>query len=134
MLNAMTRQHCQTVNTIVGIVEWENAAQDRRPWRSLMHKTLDDDDDEMFFIRISVYFVRYRVIYTTIGAARARARARVCVCVCVFAKLDQFLPVRSHFDTKRPVIFFHIATFPSPTLGPLFAFHCPLFFLRKTII
>ena len=28
------------------------------------------------------------------------------VCVCVFAKLDQFLPVRSHFDTKRPVIFF----------------------------
>ena len=38
----------------------------------------------------------------------------VCVCVCVFAKLDQFLPVRSHFDTKRPVNFFHIATFPSP--------------------
>ena len=33
--------------------------------------------------------------------------------MCVFAKLDQFLPVRSHFDTKRPVNFFHIATFPS---------------------
>ncbi len=29
-----------------------------------------------------------------------------CVCVCVCAKFDQFLPVRSHFDTKRPVNFF----------------------------
>ena len=53
------------------------------------------------------------------------------VCVCVFAKFDQFLPVRSHFDTKRPVNFFHIATFPSPTFGPLFAFHCPLFFTKN---
>ena len=52
-------------------------------------------------------------------------------CVCVCAKCDQFLPVRSHFDTKRPVHFFHIATFPSPTFGPLFAFHCPLFFYEK---
>ena len=34
-----------------------------------------------------------------------------CVCVCVFAKFDKFLPVRSHFDTKRPVNFFHTATF-----------------------
>ena len=50
---------------------------------------------------------------------------------CVFAKCDQFLPVRSHFDTKRPVNFFHIATFPSPTFGPLFAFHCPLFFTKN---
>ena len=41
------------------------------------------------------------------------------MCVCVFAKLDQFLPVRSHFDTKRAVDFFHIATFPSPTFRPL---------------
>ena len=49
----------------------------------------------------------------------------------VFAKFDQFLPVRSHFDTKRPVNFFHIATFPSPTFGPLFAFHCPLFFTKN---
>ena len=60
-------------------------------------------------------------IYTTKGDA----------CVRVFAKLDQFLPVRSHFDTKRPVNFFHIATFPSPTFGPLFAFHCPLFFTKN---
>ena len=34
----------------------------------------------------------------------------------MFAKFDQFLPVRSHFDTKRPVNFFHIATF-YPTAG-----------------
>ena len=55
----------------------------------------------------------------------------MCVCVCVFAKLDQFLPVHSHFDTERPVNFFHTATFPSPTFGPLFAFHCPLFFTKN---
>ena len=43
--------------------------------------------------------------------------------VCVFAKFDQFLPVRSHFDTKRPVNLFHVATFQSATFGrPLFAF------------
>ena len=67
------------------------------------------------------YWASSIIIYTTIGDAC------VCVCVCVFATLDQFLPVRSHFDTKRPVNFFHIATFPSPTFGPLFAFHCPFF-------
>ena len=54
-----------------------------------------------------------------------------CVFVCGCAKFDQFLPVRSHFDTTRPVHCFHIATFPSPTFGPLFAFHCPLFFYGK---
>ena len=51
----------------------------------------------------------------------------------MFAKLDQFLPVRSHFDTKRPVNFFHIATFQSATFGrPLFAF--VLCVLRQKII
>ena len=46
----------------------------------------------------------------------------VCVCVCVSAceKFDQFLPARSHFDSKRPEIFARIATFPSATFGPLF--------------
>ena len=66
-------------------------------------------------------FAHDSVIVTTIGEA----------CVCVCAKFDQFLPVRPHFDTKRPVHFFHIATFPSPTFGPLFAFHCPLFFTKN---
>ena len=75
----------------------------------------------------------YVYISTTNLAARVCAcvRGRACVRVCVCAKFDQFLPVRSHFDTKRPVIFFHIATFPSPTFGPLFAFHCPLFFTKN---
>ena len=52
-------------------------------------------------------------------------------CVCVCAKFDQFLPVRSHFDTKRPVNCFHISTFPSPTFGPLFAFLCPFFYTKN---
>ena len=53
--------------------------------------------------------------------------------VCVFAKFDQFLPVRSHFDTKLPVNFFHVATFQSATFGrPLFAF--VLCVLRQKII
>ena len=56
---------------------------------------------------------------------------RLCVCLC--AKCDKFLPVRSHFDTKRPVNFFHIATFQSATFGrPLFAF--VLCVLRQKII
>ena len=55
------------------------------------------------------------------------------MCMCLFAKLDQFLPVRSHFDTKRPVNFFHVATFQSATFGrPLFAF--VLCVLRQKII
>ena len=44
--------------------------------------------------------------------------------VCLCAKFDKFLPV-------RPLKFFHIATFPSPAVGPLFAFHCPLFFTKN---
>ena len=53
--------------------------------------------------------------------------------MCLCAKFDQFLPVRSHFDTKRPVTFFHIATFQSATFGrPLFAF--VLCDLRQKII
>ena len=68
-----------------------------------------------------------RVIYTT------KIDACVCVSVCLCAKFDQFLPVRSHFDTKRPVNFFHIATFQSATFGrPLFAF--VLCVLRQKII
>ena len=50
---------------------------------------------------------------------------------CVCAKFDQFLPASSHFDAKRPENFVRIATFPSATFGPLFAFHCPLFFTKN---
>ena len=54
--------------------------------------------------------------------------------VCVFAKFDQFLPVRSHFDTKRPVNLFHVATFQSATFGrPLFAFVLCVFYDKKEL-
>ena len=53
------------------------------------------------------------------------------VCVCQCAKFDQFLPARSHFDSKRPENFVRIAKFPYAAFGPLFAFHCPLFFTRN---
>ena len=51
--------------------------------------------------------------------------------MCVCAKFDQFLPARSHFDSKRPKNVVRIATFPSATFGSLFAFHCPLFFTKN---
>ena len=56
----------------------------------------------------------------------------VCVCVCVSVQnVDQFLPARSIFDSKRPEIFVRIGTFPSATFGPLFSFHCPLFVMKN---
>ena len=51
--------------------------------------------------------------------------------VCQCAKCDQFLPARSHFESKRPENFVRIAKFPYAAFGPLFAFHCPLFFTRN---
>ena len=65
-----------------------------------------------------------RLIYTT------KVDASVCLC----AKFDQFLPVRSHFDTKRPVNSVRIATFQCANFGPLlFAFYCPLLFYENKI-
>ena len=56
------------------------------------------------------------------------------VCVCVFAKLDQFLPVRSQFDSNQHVNSVRIATFQSPNFGPfLFAFYCALLFYENKI-
>ena len=54
-----------------------------------------------------------------------------CQRVCQCAKFDKFLPARSHFDSKRPENFDRIAKFPYAAFGPLFAFHCPLFFTRN---
>ena len=63
----------------------------------------------------------FTVFYTTKGDA--------CVCVCVFAKLDQFMPVRSQFDSNQHVNSVRIATFQCANFGPLlFAFYCPLLF------
>ena len=51
--------------------------------------------------------------------------------MCVCAKFYQFLPLRSYFVSKRPEKKFRIAKFPYAAFGPLFAFHCPLFFTRN---
>ena len=54
--------------------------------------------------------------------------------VCVFVKLDQFLPVRSQFDSNQHVNYVRIATFQSANFGPLlFAFYCPLLFYENKI-
>ena len=51
--------------------------------------------------------------------------------VCVCAQFDQFLALRSYFESIRPENFVRIAKFPYAAFGPLFAFHCPLFFTRN---
>ena len=71
--------------------------------------------------------------YKTIRTTNLAAVVCVCVwmCVCQCAKFDQFLPERSYFESKRPEHFVRIAKFPYAAFGPLFAFHCPLFFTRN---
>ena len=68
-----------------------------------------------------------------LGTLTTNLAVVVCVCVdvCQCAKFDQFLPARSHFESKRPENFVRIAKFPYAAFGPLFAFHCPLFFTRN---
>ena len=51
--------------------------------------------------------------------------------VCVCAQFDQFLPVRSHFDTKRPVIFFLHSNFPIPYLWTAFCVPLSFVFYEK---
>ena len=88
--------------------------------RRISSATRELPEDTLVILSFHIY------IYTTVGDASG-------LCVCVCAKFDKFLPVRSHFDTKRPVIFFHIATFQSATFGrQLFAF--VLCVLRQKII
>ena len=58
----------------------------------------------------------------------------MCVFVCVCAKCDPFLPLRSHFFFKLPEFFFRIAKFPYAAFGPLFAFHCPIFFTKNNTL
>ena len=70
--------------------------------------------------------IRLDILTTNLAAV-------VCVCVdvCQCAKFDQFLPARFYFESKRPENFVRIAKFPYAAFGPLFAFHCPLFFMRN---
>ena len=71
--------------------------------------------------------------YTNILTTNLAAVVCVCVCVdvCQCAKCDQFLPARSHFESEHSENFVRIAKFPYAAFGPLFAFHCPLFFTRN---
>ena len=55
-------------------------------------------------------------------------------CVCVSSKFDQFLPGRFYFVSKRPENFVRIAKFPHAAFGPLFAFHCPIFFTNNNTL
>ena len=67
-------------------------------------------------------------------AAQLVLTTKIDASVCLCAKFDQFLPVRSHFDTKRPVNSVRIATFQCANFGPLlFAFYCPLLFYENKI-
>ena len=75
--------------------------------------------------KMALTCVAYIYIYISILLKEMR------VCVCVFAKLDQFLPVRSQFDSNQHVNSVRIATFQSANFGPLlFAFYCPLLFTK----
>ena len=64
-------------------------------------------------------------IYTTIGDACVC----VCVCVCKIGPISACTLSFRHQTSRK--FFSHVATFPSPTFGPLFAFHCPLFFTKN---
>ena len=76
----------------------------------------------MNYTNIAIIVIDHLYILTTNLAA----------VVCVrCAKFDQFLALRSYFESIRPENFVRIAKFPYAAFGPLFAFHCPLFFTRN---
>ena len=77
------------------------------------------------FDLLQFYSIHYKVWHTSL----LLIWPRMSVCQC--ATFDQFLPARSHFDSKRPEFFFRISKFTYAAFGPLFAFHCPLFFYEK---
>ena len=52
-----------------------------------------------------MHYLKMEIMYKS-GKSEYISTTNLAACVC--AKFDQFLPVRSHFDTKRPVNFFHI--------------------------
>ena len=97
----------------------------------IMTSIWDDFPIIIFFPKWD-HFHSYLVLWIFILTTNLAAVVCVCVCVSVCVqKFDQFLPSRSHFNSKRPNIFVRIATFPSATFGPLFSFHCPLFVTEK---
>ena len=73
----------------------------------------------------------FRVKLPILAILTTNLAAVVCVDVCQCATFDQFLPARSHFESKRSENFVRIAKIPYAAFGPLFAFHCPLFLTRN---
>ena len=65
--------------------------------------------------KIKIHTIVYAILILTTNLA-----AVVCVDVCQCATFD-----------KRSENFVRIAKFPYAAFGPLFAFHCPLFFTRN---
>ena len=92
-----------------------------------LHVMLDDIfiiNQHIYGPQIVMYYLYAYYTVTTKGDA----------CVCVFAKLDQFLPVRSQFDSNQHVNSVRIATFQCANFGPLlFAFYGPLLFYENKI-
>ena len=76
----------------------------------------------MSHLYVYVSSIHLCIIYTTKGDA----------CVCVFAKLDQFLPVRSQLDSNQHVHSVRIATFQSANLDRFFLRSIVLCFFTKT--
>ena len=75
--------------------------------------------------------VYLNVFESSCNISTTNLAACVCVFVCVCAKVEQFLALRSYFESIRPENCVRIAKFLYAAFGPLFAFHCPLFFTRN---
>ena len=89
----------------------------------MLKKTLTDKHSQLFINNLN--YLKNTITHAIISTTNLAA------CVCVCAKCDQFLPARFYFESKRPENFVRIAKFPYAAFGPLFAFHCPLFFTRN---
>ena len=101
--------------------QWHNMCQWRINWFWLSGKQMC-----VICVKIVMSLLTWHVfIYLTILTTNLAA------CVCVCATFYQCLPLRSYFVSKRPDNFVRIAKFPYAAFGPLFAFHCPLFFTRN---
>ena len=55
-------------------------------------------------------------------------RARACVCVCKIGQISARTLSFRHQTSRKKISH---CNFPIPTFGPLFSFHCPLFFTKN---
>ena len=92
---------------------------------SSSHLSRNTDAPLIVLLSLSHNIIRHFIAILTTNLAE---------CVCVCAKCDPFLPLRFHFFFKLPEFFFRIAKFPYAAFGPLFAFHCPIFFTKNNTL